>query len=271
MLIDWFTIGAQALNFLVLVWLLKHFLYKPILNAIDAREKRIVAELASATTAKAEAQKDRDEFQQKNQKFDGERAALMSKATDDAKAQRQHLIDEAAKAADAAGTKRRDETRSDTDRLRAAIARRAQQEVFAITREALTDLANTTLEERMIDVFTHRLQAMSGDDKKRFGDALKSAPAPSVVRTAFELPAGPRAIIQTALNQTFSADIHLAFETAPDLIGGIELTAAGQKLAWSITDYLTSLHAGIDELVAGEQITPPPRPDTPSAIATAKS
>ena len=41
MLIDWFTVGAQALNFLILVWLLKRFLYKPILDAIDAREKRI--------------------------------------------------------------------------------------------------------------------------------------------------------------------------------------------------------------------------------------
>ena len=38
MLIDWFTVGAQALNFVILVWLLKHFLYKPILNAIDVRE-----------------------------------------------------------------------------------------------------------------------------------------------------------------------------------------------------------------------------------------
>ena len=48
MLIDWFTIGAQALNFLILVWLLKHFLYQPILNAIDEREKRIAKELADA-------------------------------------------------------------------------------------------------------------------------------------------------------------------------------------------------------------------------------
>ena len=48
MLIDWFTVGAQVLNFLILVWLLKRFLYKPILNAIDAREKRIAAELADA-------------------------------------------------------------------------------------------------------------------------------------------------------------------------------------------------------------------------------
>jgi large-conductance mechanosensitive channel len=39
-LIDWFTVVAQVINFLILVWLLKHFLYQPILDAIDAREKR---------------------------------------------------------------------------------------------------------------------------------------------------------------------------------------------------------------------------------------
>ena len=27
MLIDWFTVGAQALNFLILVWLMKRYLY----------------------------------------------------------------------------------------------------------------------------------------------------------------------------------------------------------------------------------------------------
>ena len=55
MLIDWFTVGAQALNFLILVWLLKRFLYKPILHAIDEREKRIAKELADADAKKAEA------------------------------------------------------------------------------------------------------------------------------------------------------------------------------------------------------------------------
>ena len=67
MLIDWFTVGAQALNFLILVWLMKRFLYKPILHAIDAREKRITAELADADAKKADAQQERDEFQHKNE------------------------------------------------------------------------------------------------------------------------------------------------------------------------------------------------------------
>ena len=52
MLIDWFTVIAQVINFLILVWLLKRFLYRPILNAIDAREKRIAAKIADADEKK---------------------------------------------------------------------------------------------------------------------------------------------------------------------------------------------------------------------------
>src|ERR1700688_2739310 len=100
MLIDWFTVGAQALNFLILVWLLKHFLYKPILNAIDARKKDIAAQLADAQAKKADAQKEHDDFQNKNKAFDEQRSALLVKASDEAKTERERLLDEARKAAD---------------------------------------------------------------------------------------------------------------------------------------------------------------------------
>jgi F-type H+-transporting ATPase subunit b len=80
MLIDWFTVGAQIVNFLILVWLLKHFLYKPILDAIDAREKRIAAELADADAKKAEAEKERTDFEDKNRAFDQQRTALLGKS-----------------------------------------------------------------------------------------------------------------------------------------------------------------------------------------------
>ena len=54
--INWFM-SAQAINFLILVWLLKRFLYKPILHAVDAREKRIAAQLADAEAKEAESAK----------------------------------------------------------------------------------------------------------------------------------------------------------------------------------------------------------------------
>ena len=249
MLIDWFTVGAQALNFIILVWLLKRFLYKPILNAVDAREKRIAAELADADAKKAEAQKERDEFQHKNEEFDQQRAALLSKATDEARAERQRLLDEARKAADALSAKRQEALRNDANNLNQAIRRRTQQEVFAIARKALTDLATTSLEERMSEVFTRRLRTMDGKAKEGLGEALKTTSEPALVRSAFELPAAQRAAIQNALNETFSAEVHVRFETAPDLVSGVELTTNGQKIAWSIADYLASLEKGVGELL----------------------
>ena len=97
MLIDWFTVGAQALNFLILVWLMKHFLYKPIIHAIDEREKRIAKELADADAKKAEAQKEHDEFQHKNEEFDQQRAGNLEQRVaeeEDAGAETEDLVAE---------------------------------------------------------------------------------------------------------------------------------------------------------------------------------
>ena len=249
MLIDWFTVGAQAINFIILVWLLKRFLYKPILDAVDAREKRVATELADADAKKAEAKKERDEFQHKNEEFDQQRAALLSKATEEAKAERQRLLGEARQAADALSAKRQETLRSDAHNLSEAISRRTRQEVFAIARKALTDLATTSLEERLAEVFTRRLREMDGKAKAGLAEALKSASDPALVRSAFDLPEEQRAAIQNALNETFSAKIRVRFETAPDLVSGIELTTNGQKVAWSIADYLASLEKGVEELL----------------------
>jgi F-type H+-transporting ATPase subunit b len=249
MLIDWFTVLAQVINFLILVWLLKRFLYKPILNAIDAREKKIAKELADADAKKAEALKEREEFQHKNEEFDQQRAAMLDKATEDADKERSRLLDEARQAADALGAKRQESLRRDAHNLNQAISRRAGQEVFAIARKTLTDLATTGLEERLADVFTRRLREMDGQAKKTFGESLKDPSSPALVRSAFDLPAAQRTAIQQALNETFSAEIQLRFETAPELIGGIELSTNGQKLAWSIADYLVSMEKGVEELL----------------------
>jgi F-type H+-transporting ATPase subunit b len=270
MLIDWFTVSAQVVNFLILVWLLKRFLYKPILHAIDAREKRIAKELADADTKKSEAEKEREKLRKKNEEFDQQRAALLSKATDEAKAERRRLLDEARQAADALRAKRQDALKREQQSLNDEITRRTREEVFAIARKTLTDLAGTSLEERMSEVFTRRLQELDNEAKEGLAKALKTPADPVLVRSAFELPSEQRAAIQHALNETFSAEIHVRFETAPDVVSGIELTANGRKVAWSIADYLASLEKSVGELLE-EQSKPQAKPEgKPEAQAEPK-
>ena len=260
MLIDWFTVGAQALNFLILVWLMKRYLYQPVLQAIDAREKRIATQIADATAKEATATKEKEEFQRKNTEFDKQRADMLGKAADEAKAERQRLIEEARKAADALSAKRDELLRSDARNLHESIVRRTQEEVFAITRKTLTDLAGVSLEERMSAMFASRLKAMDEAARGRLAGALKSSAEPALIRSAFELPPAQRAVLQQAINITFSADIHLRFETTPAIVSGIELSASGQKASWSIADYLTSLEKGVDELLA-KSAAPEKAPD----------
>jgi len=49
MSIDWVTVLAQLANFLLLIWLLRRFLYRPIIAGIDAREAEIARRMAAAT------------------------------------------------------------------------------------------------------------------------------------------------------------------------------------------------------------------------------
>ena len=99
------------------------------------------------------------------------------------------------------------------------------------------------------------------------GEALKSASDPAVVRSAFDVSAEQRAAIQNALNETFSAEIRVRFEIAPDLVSGIELSTNGQKVAWSIADYLASLEKGVDELLKEKdkpKAKAEPKPEEPT-------
>jgi len=265
MLIDWFTVGAQIVNFLILVWLLKHFLYKPVLDAIDAREKRIAAELADADAKKAEAEKERTDFEDKNNVFNQHRSALLSKAADEAKAERERLIDQAKKDAESLRVTQADALRADQIRLGSEVTLLAEKEVFAIARKALTDLATVSLEERVGEVFTRHLRELDPKAKELLGTALKNSSQPALVRSAFDLPADQRAAIQNALNETFSAVVRIKFEDSQDVICGIELTANGQKVAWSISSYLTGLSKKVSDLVDTQ--SPPaskatPKPET---------
>ena len=249
MLIDWFTVAAQALNFIILVWLMKRYLYKPILDAIDAREKRIATELADADARKTEAKKERDEFQHKNEEFDQQRAALLGKAVDEAKTERQRLLDEARKESDGARAKGEEALRSDLQSLSQEITLRTRDEVFAIARKTLADLAAASLEERMADVFVRRLGALSDAEKDELKTAFKEASGAVVVRSTFDLPAPQRSAIENAIKETLATEIPVRFETAPDLVSGIEFAANGRKVAWSVADYLVSLEKGVGELL----------------------
>ncbi len=249
MLIDWFTVGAQALNFVILAWLMKRFLYKPILDAIDAREKHIATELAAASLSNTEARHERDEFKKKNDEFEQQRDSLFEEARADADAERQTLMDSARQAADALAVRRQESLASEASLLVQTLRQRAQREVFAVARQALTDVAGVSLEASACEVFIARLQGMEGPPRESLAAALGAAVDESVVRSAFELPSAQRRAIHKAIVDTFGVEVDLRFEAEPTLVAGIELVAHGQKFAWTLGDSLASMERAVTELL----------------------
>jgi F-type H+-transporting ATPase subunit b len=267
-LIDWFTVAAQALNFLILVWLLKRYLYQPVLDAIGAREQRIAMQLADANSKAAAATKQRDELERKNHDFDAQRDALLAEATADANAERQRLLQQARQEAEALRLRLQDTLRSEHQSLSGEIVRKTRDEVFAIARQALTDLATTSLEDSMAQVFVERVRGLSAQDKQSLAASTAAGAGAVVVRSAFELPPLQRTAIEQALAEICSSALRVSYQSVPDLIGGVELSAGGRKIAWSIADYLGALEYSVAQTLAA-QPAPKEAPDSATAPAVA--
>ena len=247
MQINWFTVIAQAINFLILVWLLKRYLYKPILKAVDEREKRIAAQIEDAEAKKKEADKQRDDFQKKNEEFDGQRKELMNKAVEEAKTERQHLIEEVRQEYAALRLKLDEAMKEEQQNLHSEITDRTHKEVFAITRKTLADLASLSLEEHIVKVFIERLHNINEEEKKQMSAAFKSSPNPIIMRSAFDLTSSQQTEIEKTVKEVLGEETQFHFETAPELVSGIELSANGYKLEWSIAKYFTAIENSINE------------------------
>ena len=252
MLIDWFTVIAQAVNFLILVWLLKRFLYVPILNAIDAREMRIASELADASTLKDLARREHDAFRDKNQELDRQRASLLEEAGLSARVERQRLLDDVRKETEGMRIRQMESLRNDYQNLKEEIVCRTRDEVFAIARKTLGDLAGVRLEEHIVDVFLRQCRDLEEEKKKELQAVFQTSAVSALVRSTFPLSVEQRQAIQLTMQEVFCFAGRLQFRTSPDLISGIELSMDGHEVRWSITEYLQALEKSVGELLFGE-------------------
>jgi F-type H+-transporting ATPase subunit b len=250
MLIDWFTVAAQLLNFLVLGWLLKRFLYRPIRSAIEVRALRVSTELADATAKRSAADAERDDLQSQKALFDAQRSELFELARGEASAERARLFEQVQEEADASRTTEQRALAAERVRLGNDVSRLVQREAFGIARKALADLTTLRLEVCIAEVFSNRLCELEASAKAALSAALDASSGPVVVRSTFELPAEQKASIERAFRQALATDTALRFEVARDALAGIELSISGLKVSWSIADYLSAMEQAVGALVS---------------------
>ncbi|MEB0140636.1 MULTISPECIES: F0F1 ATP synthase subunit B [unclassified Undibacterium] len=245
MLIDWFTVLAQVLNFLVLLYLLKRFLYRPILAAIDARETLIAKQLAAAAENKAAAQAELLLYQQQHQALLEQQQRLLQEASTTAQAAAAEIVSTARSTAEQ--IRRQAQLALEEERRRAALALLAQirQEVVATARQTLADLCGINLEQAYVLAFIAHLQQLDAATRTLLTAAVSPhGGAPQAwLRSATSLSPAQQAMITEAVHTQLSPQAELVFDVASELVGGLELTLNGRKLAWSVAAYLDGLNA----------------------------
>ncbi len=223
MLFDGFTVCAQLVNFLLLVWLLKRYLYRPILDAVDAREKLIATQLSEAEGQKAAALQERRQLEVQNEHFTEQRESLLRTATEEVERERLKLLADARREADA---------------LRAGFAMKL----------ALRDLADASLETQIVQILAQKVQSLSAEGKAALQGQVHQPDHPVIVKSRFELGAQPREQIQAILDSLGQAEREVKFETNPDLVCGVEVLVNGHKVVWSVSDYLTQAEAALQQV-----------------------
>ncbi len=248
MKIDWFTLIAQVINFLVLMWLLKRYLYKPILKAIDERENKIKAQLKDADITKKQAEKEQATFRQKIEDFDRKKEEMMEKAMADIKEKKQRLDAQVRQEASDLKAKLEKDLDEEKELKGREVSKRITGEALAIVRKILSDISSTTLEAETVKTFVQKIGSLPADEKKQLLTAFGRNSEGIRVHSAFKLSPAQKERIEKAVSGVLGAKkASFEFSTVPELISGIELTASGYKISWNLSEYLRELEKHYQE------------------------
>ena len=246
MLIDWFTVGAQHFNFVILLYLLKRFLYGPILRAVAKREKKITAKFEEADRRLEESQRAAEEIRRRQDDQEKDRERRMAEIRKEAQQRREELLKKAREEAEGVRQAWREALRRERERFLGEFKRRAGAEVLRISRRAFTDLADGDLDGRIVEVFIGKLDALDERQKKTFHhEETKNV----VVTTPAELTAALKRRITAALHRAAGREVEVTYERDPGMSPGIRLNAAGTHLAWNVEDYFDSMEQYLCEVL----------------------
>jgi len=255
MQINWITFAAQIINFLVLAWLLKRFLYGPIVRAMDDREKILAARLDEATAAKQSAQEEASEYHRKNEDLDHARKELLAESAHEIEEWKKQHIQQAREEVEHA----RKEWYRSIDRERNTFLRdlreRAGRQVHQLSRQVIGKLCSVDMEQQIIKTFAEQLRQLDVKKRGEIAAAILNSQHRVLVETAFELSDEHRPQLETMIHEHLADGIDIDFKVVPELICGVELKAAGYKVAWSVgetleeleNEFVTALDANISE------------------------
>ncbi|RYH07034.1 F0F1 ATP synthase subunit delta [Tropicimonas sp. IMCC6043] len=220
MTIDWWTLGLQTVNLLILIWILARYLFRPVARIIAERQAATHAALDEARAAREEAEAARATAKTETAEIARIRAELLSRAQEDAKHERAHLLETARAEAE----KARAETRAELARLREAQKEMVAEEAGALAADIAGRLVGRLPDTVKIDGFMDGLVGAVSELPEATRTGIGAA-GPVSLRAARALTGDERTVLETRLADLLGRTVTLEIEEAPELIAGLELDA----------------------------------------------
>ncbi len=233
MSVDWITVSAQIINFLVLVWLLKRFLYKPVLAAMAARDQRVTQGLKEAVSREQAAASAQQHFLVQQQEFEAHREQRINQVKTEAEETRKQLLDQAREQAMQQNLTWTSQQQAEQRNWANKAQQQLAQSVIATSQKVLHTLSDQSLERAVIEKFKDELSAQSTE--------LPRKPRRVSVSTGFNLNVGQQGDIYDALKLKVDELSALEFITDSSLIAGIEVNIDEFRYAWNINHFINEL------------------------------
>jgi len=241
MLLDSFTIIAQIINFLILIYLLKRFLFHRIIQIMDEREKQITDRMQDAETAKEAAQKELEEQRRIREELQEKWNEMLAQAKKDAQKKREELVKDARSKIDEEQKNWREAILKQRTAFLRDLRHLSCEQVCQMSRKVLADLAGEKLENQLIENFLIQLGKLSKEEKDDFVRFINKDERKIWVDSSFQLTGKKESEIRKILEKIVGDKVEINFKVSPKLICGIETRTEGKKISWNIENYLDGL------------------------------
>ncbi len=265
MQIDPFTLIAQIVNFVLLLLLLRYFLYDPVVEAMDEREQRIARRLQEAEETQQQAEQAEEQYRQKRQELASREQALLDEARQEAQQRREELLEQARQEVEATQERWQESVERQQETFKKELRRRIAQQTDQVARRVLGDLADVELERRMVELFSQRLRDVTDQDRETIAQSIRQAGNRARIRSAFHLPDEARRQLRQVVQEHFLEGDHLevTFERSPELICGAELQTDGRRIAWTAKHYLDAVEEKVVQSLIRSESQPDEERDEP--------
>ena len=245
MQISWWTLAIQGLNFLVLVWLLRRFLYRPVQEIVERRQRLERDTAAAAEQVKTEADALKRRYDQALAGIANERRTALDRAHDEIEAERKKILEDASRSAAASIENAKKEIASERDEALGLLRKDVVDLAGDMAARLLADIAPGIPSDTVLARLEAGIAAMEPAERQRLDREIAANETEVAVVTANSLGVDERAAWKARLEHLLEHPLHITFTEDADLIGGAEMRLPHTVIRASWSDQLKRVRAAL--------------------------